>query len=179
MMISAKILSALMGTALLVTSAIVPQSASARPNVVSVASLDTPLGFGDYFWDEQGVPKGGKVRVVVDIEHEVLYVYRGGYEIARTKILRGWDRYATPTGTFKILEKKKEHYSSTYNNAPMPYNHRLTWKGVAIHGSDVDDVHATHGCVGIPLEFVRTLFRYTRVGDPVLITKNWMRNVYG
>ena len=34
---------------------------------------------------------------------------------------------------FTILEKKKEHYSSTYNNAPMPNMQRLTWKGIALH----------------------------------------------
>lgn len=167
------------GAVLLAISALAPQSAVARPKVVSVAQIDEPLGFGDYFWDETGVPQGGKVRIVVDLEAEQLYVYRRGYEIARSKILRGWGRHATPTGTFKILEKKKEHYSSTYNNAPMPYNHRLTWKGVAIHGSDVDDIHATHGCVGIPLEFIRELFKHTRVGDPVYITKNWMTSFYG
>ena len=165
--------------ALITSSTIMPQSAYAAPYVHTVAEIDAPLDFGDYFWDEQGVPNRGKVRVVVDLAAEQLYVYKGGYEIARAKVLRGWQRWQTPTGTFKILEKDADHYSSTYDNAPMPYNLRLTWKGVAIHGADVDDVSATHGCVGIPLEFARTLFKYTRVGDPVLITNNWMRDVYG
>ncbi len=174
-----KISTFLGAVALLASSILAPQAAIAAPKVHTVAEIEAPLNFGDYFWDETGVPQRGAVRIVVDIKAEQLYVYRGGYEIARTKILRGWDKYATPTGTFKILEKDKDHYSSTYDNAPMPYNHRLTWKGVAIHGADVDDIHATHGCVGIPLDFIKTLWRYTKVGDPVLITKNWMPNVYG
>lgn len=173
------ILSLTCAAALLSASTISPQAAYAAPYVHTVAEIDEPLYFGDYFWDEQGVPKKGAVRVVVDLEAEQLYVYKGGYEIARAKILRGWERWQTPTGTFKILEKDADHYSSTYDNAPMPYNLRLTWKGVAIHGSDVDDESATHGCVGIPLDFARMLFRNTRVGDPVLITNNWMRDVYG
>ncbi len=170
----------LLGAIVLVFAAFAfPQAASAKPRVHTVVEIDEPLDFGDYFWDETGVPQRGAVRVVVDLTAEQLYVYRGGYEIARTKILRGWGKHATPTGTFKILEKKKEHYSSTYDNAPMPYNHRLTWKGVAIHGADVDDIHATHGCVGVPLEFIKTLYRYTKVGDPVFITNNWMPHIYG
>lgn len=174
-----KIFSYAVAATFLASSTLMPQTAYAAPNVHTIAELDSPLYFGEYFWDEEGVPRGGKVRVVVDLAAEQLYVYRGGYEIARAKVLRGWDRWQTPTGTFKILEKDADHYSSTYDNAPMPYNLRLTWKGVAIHGSDVDDESATHGCVGIPIEFARTLFRHTRVGDPVLITNNWMRDVYG
>lgn len=173
------ILSLSCAAALVSGTTIAPQAVYAAPNVHTVAQIDEPLYFGDYFWDEEGVPNKGAVRVVVDLQAEQLYVYKGGYEIARAKILRGWERWQTPTGTFKILEKDADHYSSTYDNAPMPYNLRLTWKGVAIHGSDVDDESATHGCVGVPLDFARILFRYTRVGDPVLITNNWMRDVYG
>ncbi len=148
------------------------------PKVLSIAEIGKPLEYGEYFWDETGVPQKGLVRVVVDLNAEQLYVYRGGYEIARTRIVRGWDKKATPVGTFKILEKKKDHFSSTYDNAPMPYNHRLTWDGVAIHGSDVDGVSASHGCVGVPLEFVRILFQHTKVGDPVFITNSWLPQSY-
>jgi len=174
-----KIITCIGALALLASSMLMPQAALAAPKVNSVAEIDAPLNFGDYFWDEEGVPRKGAVRIVVDITAEQIYVYRGGHEIARAKILRGWERYNTPTGTFKILEKDADHYSSTYDNAPMPFNLRLTWKGVAIHGADVDDISATHGCVGVPLDFAETLFKHVRVGDPVLITKNWMRNVYG
>lgn len=174
----AKSLLSICGAALAVSALAIAQPAQARPKVHSVAQLDAPLDFGDYFWDEEGVPQRGAVRIVVDLTAEQIYVYRGGHEIARAKVLRGWERYRTPTGTFKILEKDADHYSSTYDNAPMPFNLRLTWKGVAIHGSDVDDVSATHGCVGVPLEFARTLFKHTRVGDPVFITKNWMPETY-
>lgn len=179
MKLGSKLFSTLAGSALIATAAFTATPALAAPKVHSVAQLESPLGFGDYFWDETGVPQKGAVRIVVDIEAEQIYIYRGGWEIARAKVLRGWEKYRTPTGTFKILEKDADHYSSTYDNAPMPFNLRLTWKGVAIHGSDVDDISATHGCVGVPLEFARTLFKHVKVGDPVLITRNWMPNAYG
>lgn len=143
--------------------------------------LDRPLDFGEHFWDESYArAKGikGTAQIVVDLEAEQLYVYRSGIEIARTKVTRGWEEYDTPTGVFPILEKDADHYSSTYNNAPMPYNLRLTWKGVAIHGAEVDSVSATHGCIGVPLEFARKLFANVRKGDKVLVTRNWQRHVY-
>jgi lipoprotein-anchoring transpeptidase ErfK/SrfK len=51
----------------------------------------------------------------------------------------------------------------------MPYTLRLTDDGVSIHGSTVRWGAATHGCIGVPLEFARRLFEASRVGDDVLI----------
>lgn len=143
--------------------------------------LDRPLDFGEHFWDESFARASGaqgSAQIVVDLKAEQLYVYRAGIEIARTRITRGWEEYDTPTGVFPILEKDADHYSSTYNNAPMPYNLRLTWKGVAIHGAEVDSESATHGCIGVPLEFARKLFANVRKGDKVLVTRNWRPEVY-
>ncbi len=144
--------------------------------------LDRPLEFGEHYWDEGFVKAHslrGPAQIVVDLEAEQLYVYRAGAEIARTKITRGWEQYDTPTGVFPILEKDADHVSSTYKGAPMPYNLRLTWKGIAIHGAEVDDVSATHGCIGVPLEFARKLFGNVTVGQKVLVTRDWLPEIYG
>ena len=146
------------------------------------AALDRPLDFGEHYWDESHAKTAGvagPAQIVVDLEAEQLYVYRAGIEIARSKVTRGWEQYETPTGVFPILEKDADHYSSTYGGAPMPYNLRLTWPGVAIHGAEVDSVSATHGCIGVPLEFARQLFRSVKKGDRVLVTRNWRRDIYG
>ena len=145
------------------------------------AELDRPLEFGEHFWDETLVPPSAALKpaqIVVDLAAEQLYVYRAGVEIARSRITRGWEDYRTPTGVFPILEKDADHVSSTYDNAPMPYNLRLTWPGVAIHGAEVDDVGATHGCIGVPLPFARQLFRAAKLKDKVLITRDWMPHLY-
>ena len=158
-----------------------PKSSSAF-SVRHYIDLAQPLRFGEHFWDEafaQKMGASGPAQIVVDLEGEQLYVYRAGIEIARTRITRGWEKYETPTGVFPILEKDADHYSSTYDNAPMPYNLRLTWPGVAIHGADVDDISATHGCIGVPLSFAKKLFENTKKGDKVLITRNWKPNFYG
>jgi lipoprotein-anchoring transpeptidase ErfK/SrfK len=150
-----------------------PIKASASSfEVTSVLTPDRPIRHGDFVWEEEGVANGPRA-IVVDIETQVLYVYRGGVEIGRSAILYGADDKPTPTGTFKILQKKRHHVSNLYG-APMPYMMRLTMDGIAIHQSQVEWGSATHGCVGVPKEFAAKLFAEAQVGDSVLITKGWM-----
>jgi len=138
---------------------------------------DRPLEAGDYVWDASGAPDA-PLRVVVDIDAQRVYVYRGAVEIGRSSMIYGDDDKPTPFGTFPILEKDKDHESNLYD-AAMPNMMRLTWDGVAIHGSEVQDWYATNGCIGVPNEFADLLFEQVKVGDPVLVTKNWMPDVYG
>jgi lipoprotein-anchoring transpeptidase ErfK/SrfK len=95
-------------------------------------------------------------------------VFRGGHEIGSAVILYGTDGKPTPTGSFTILQKDRNHYSRSYD-APMPYMLRLTNDGVAIHGSNVREGRATHGCIGVPLDFARQLFAVASKGDPIVI----------
>jgi lipoprotein-anchoring transpeptidase ErfK/SrfK len=53
----------------------------------------------------------------------------------------------------------------------MPFTLNLTEDGVAIHGSDVRRGMATHGCIGLPLEFAELLFREVSKGDEVVIVR--------
>jgi lipoprotein-anchoring transpeptidase ErfK/SrfK len=129
-----------------------------------------PIKFGDYAWDEAGVPDGPLV-VTVDLAAQTLSVFRGGYEIGAAAILYGADDKPTPLGTFPILMKDADHVSRTYGNAPMPYTLRLTPDGVSVHGTEVAWGYATHGCIGVPTAFARLLFRVARVGDRVIITR--------
>jgi lipoprotein-anchoring transpeptidase ErfK/SrfK len=144
--------------------------------VRGVLAPDRPLEAGDYIWEAAGVP-AGQTSIVVDLSAQLIYVYRGGIEIGRAYIIYGDDDKPTPTGTFSILEKKARHISNIYH-VPMPYMLRLTWTGIAIHESEVDDEYATHGCIGIPEEFSALLFSVAKVGDPVMVTRGWMRNAY-
>ncbi len=158
-------------------TAMLPAAAHARgPAVTSVISLESPLAPGEYAWDDNGVP-AGPVRIVVDLSTEKLHVYRSGVEIGRAYILYGADHKPTPTGTFPILEKDRDHVSNLYG-APMPYMLRLTWGGVAIHGSQVEANAATHGCVGVPDEFAALLFAQAKKGDQVLVTRDWRPDLY-
>ncbi|MFZ5749201.1 MAG: L,D-transpeptidase family protein [Pseudomonadota bacterium] len=149
------------------------------PVVTSVLDVDRPLRPGEYLWEPEGAP-AGPLEIVVDLTAEQMYVYRGGSEIGRSLIIHGNDGMETPVGSFPILEKDIDHVSNIYH-APMPYMLRLTWGGVAIHGSgeSVDGRYATHGCIGLPDEFAALLFKVARRGDRVTVTRNWMPGVYG
>lgn len=138
-----------------------------RGLVRSVLNISKPMRFGTYVWNEDGVLHG-EIWLRVDLANQILSVFRGADEIGSTVILYGARDRPTPVGTFTILEKDAEHFSRTYD-APMPYMLRLTMDGVAVHGSYVRDGWATHGCIGVPLEFARRLFAVTKKGDAVVI----------
>jgi lipoprotein-anchoring transpeptidase ErfK/SrfK len=63
-------------------------------------------------------------------------VYAGGKLIASSLVSTGKEGYSTPTGVFSILQKRKFHRSNIYSRAPMPFMQRLTWSGIALHGSN-------------------------------------------
>jgi len=137
-----------------------------RP-VKSLLKVDKPMHFGEFTWNDAGIPLG-PVWIRIDPRAQLLSVFRDGHEIGTTVIVYGGDNKETPTGTFHILARDKDHRSSLYD-AAMPYTLQLTNDGVSIHGSTVRWGAATHGCIGVPLEFARRLFDQARVGDEVEI----------
>lgn len=155
---------------LILTSAQVDEALAARTldrPVKSLLRVDRPLHFGEFTWNDAGVP-AGPLWVRVDPRSQLLSAFRGGHEIGTTVIVYGGDNKQTPTGTFHILARDKDHHSSLYE-AAMPYTLQLTNDGVSIHGSTVRWGAATHGCIGVPLEFARRLFNQAKVGDEVTI----------
>jgi len=137
-------------------------------DVKSVLNVRKRMQYGQYIWDENNVPQG-PMWVRVDLGRQIISVFRGGHEIGTAVILYGADEKETPIGVFPILAKIEDHKSITYDNAPMPYTLRLTGDGVSIHGSDVRWGRATHGCIGVPLEFAHKLFDEVSKGDQVTI----------
>ena len=141
----------------------------AQGELKSLLNVKTRLAHGDFIWDDSGVPEG-RVWIRVDPDNQLVSVFRAGHEIGTAVILFGAEDFETPTGAFPILAKIRDHYSRTYDNAPMPYTLRFTNDGVAIHGSDVRWGAATHGCVGVPLEFAKRVFNEAKMGDRVVVS---------
>jgi len=140
--------------------------ASDQP-IRSILNVRAKMNYGDYRWNDAGVP-AGTAWVRVDLDKQLISVFRRGHEIGTAVILYGADGVPTPAGRFPILAKMKDHRSSTYD-APMPYTLRLTGDGVSIHGSNVRWGFATHGCVGVPTAFAAKLFDAVKKGDEVVI----------
>jgi len=149
---------------------LVEAATGSRPAIASILNVSEPLTYGEYKWNEEGVPKG-RTWILVNLKAQTLSVFRGMNEIGTAVTLYGVDRKPTPLGRFKVLGKSEDHWSSLYD-APMPYTLQLTGDGVAIHGSDVKEGAGTHGCLGVPLDFGRHLFESVSVGDEVLIVKD-------
>lgn len=137
--------------------------------VGSVTEAAGRLRPGQFLWAPQIAPKG-PVLVVVSLSTQRAVVYRNGVPIGISTVSTGRKGYETPTGVFVILEKQTEHFSSTYDNAPMPYMQRLTWKGIALHAGNLPGYPASHGCIRLPHEFARHLYQNTQRGMTVVIT---------
>ena len=87
-----------------------------RP-IKSILNVPGRMHYGDFRWDDKGVP-AGPTWIRVDLDAQLLSVFRGGHEIGTAVILYGADGVETPTGKFPILAKLKDHRSATYDNAP-------------------------------------------------------------
>lgn len=139
--------------------------------VSSLLDVPNKLQYGDFRWQDVRAANG-RIWVRVDLGKQILSVFRGGDEIGTAVILYGADGMPTPLGRFPIQSKRRDHFSSTYGDAPMPFSLWLTDDGVAIHGSSVEAGAATHGCVGIPEAFAAKLFAAAQVGDLVVIERS-------
>ncbi len=135
---------------------------------VVAAEPDFELAPGDYMWNPEASPAGPLV-VVVSLPEQRAHVYRNGVRIAVSTISSGKPGHETPTGVFPILQKRKEHYSNLYDNAPMPFMQRLTWDGIALHAGRIPGTPASHGCIRLPHEFARKLFSITEHGSTVVV----------
>ena len=108
--------------------------------------------------------KAAKVTAKIDISSQRMHVYQNGRRIYSWKVSTGRGRYRTPTGNYRPTVMRRMHYSSKYNNAPMP--HSIFFRGgYAIHGTN----HirrlgrpASHGCVRLHPRNAATLYRLVR-----------------
>ena len=127
-----------------------------------------PLKPGEYWWKPQLSPSG-PLMVLVSVPEQTMNVYRNGILIGRSSVSTGTKGNATPGGVFSILEKKQEHYSKKYDNAPMPNMQRLTWTGIAMHSGNLPGYPASHGCIRLPFDFSQLLFSETSKGGTVVV----------
>lgn len=135
----------------------------------SIAETVSSLRPGQYVWAPEVAP-AGPTLLIVNVKTQRAVLFRNGVPIAATTVSTGRAGRETPTGVFTILQKHVEHYSSKYDNAPMPYMQRLTWKGVALHAGNLPGYPASHGCIRLPAGFAKLLYLETALGMTVVIT---------
>jgi L,D-transpeptidase catalytic domain len=126
---------------------------------------------GEFVWAPGSAPDG-PIVVIVSLTEQRAHVYRNGVEIGYSTVSTGKPGHLTPTGIFTILQKDKNHHSSLYNDAAMPYQERLTWDGVALHAGGLPGYPESHGCVHLPSQFADDLFQVTHLGMTVIIVND-------
>lgn len=162
-----RFLSVLAASLLLTHSAAISQQIDLSSG--SIVDTVKKLRPGQYVWDPDVAPSGPTL-LIVNLKSQRATLYRNGVPIGASTVSTGRPGYSTPTGVFTILQKKVEHYSAKYDDAPMPYMQRLTWYGIALHAGQLPGYPASHGCIRLPLGFAKLLYGATRLGMTVVIT---------
>jgi len=140
-------------------------SADVAPGALTEDQADS-LKPGSYLWHPD-VAAAGAVNILVDLDRQIAFVYRGGTLIGISTVSTGRDGYETPVGSFTILQKQVDHKSNLYHEASMPFMERLTWDGVALHAGGVPGYRESHGCVHLPIAFAKALYDVTDIGATV------------
>lgn len=166
--------------ALITATALIGGAANAQGSKVSspteLARAADKLQPGQWVWAANVAPKG-PILVYVDLSRQLASIYRNGLRIGVATVSSGKEGFETPTGVFTILQKDKDHRSNKYSNAAMPYQQRLTWDGVALHAGGLPGYPESHGCVHLPLQFARELFKITNLGVTVVVEGNAQNRV--
>ena len=112
------------------------------------------LGFGN------GAASAG-VDIHIDKSSQRMTVAVDGVLRYTWKVSTGKRRYETPSGTFQPFRMEADHFSTEWDDAPMPNSIFFTYQGHAIHGSPSPrrlGRAVSHGCVRLAPEEAVTLY---------------------
>ena len=146
------------------------------------------------YWDGDSV--AGSPSIKIDLGEQKAFFYKGGELVGISIISTGREGFGTPTGSYKILQKNRDHVSSLYGNyvdreghilmkdidttkdkrppgaiydgARMPFFMRFTG-GVGMHEGFLPGYPASHGCIRMPGFMAEKFFAHVSVGTPVQV----------
>lgn len=147
------------------------------------------------YWD--GDHTSGSPRVRISLGDQKAYFYKGGQLVGVSMISTGREGYDTPTGSYRILSKSRDHISSLFGNyvdaatgeivkkdidtrkdkrppgtkydgARMPYFMRFVG-GVGMHEGFLPGYPASHGCIRMPGFMAAAFFENLDIGTPVTV----------
>jgi lipoprotein-anchoring transpeptidase ErfK/SrfK len=119
---------------------------------------------------EPPVPPG-PLHIIVSLDKQKATLFANGAPVTQSTISSGTRSHPTPMGVFSIIQKRRHHVSNLYG-AKMPYMQRLTWSGTAMHQGPLPGYPASHGCIRLPKEFAELLWKTTKIGARVIITRD-------
>ena len=136
-----------------------------------------------------------ETSVEIDLQEQRAYLLDNGRPVLASPISSGRYGHLTKTGSFTVLEKERDHYSSMYgkivdangntvvNDAdadmrvprggkfiPAPMRYFMRFDGAdGMHAGYLPGYAASHGCVRMPEQYAIAFFNAVRVGTPVTV----------
>lgn len=114
-------------------------------------------------------PPPDQMRIEISLAAQSATLFRDGSSVFNTGISSGREGFATPTGRFVVTDKKMDHVSTIYK-VKMPFFMRLNCRDFGMHAGVVPNYPASHGCIRLPAEAARKLFKEVPIGTLVTIT---------
>lgn len=103
----------------------------------------------------------GQVEAHIDLSDQRMTVQLDGRSLYHWPVSTARPGKFTPLGLYSVQSMKRMHYSSLYNNAPMPWS--MFFSGnFAIHGTNQTDrlgTPASAGCIRLHPENAELLYR--------------------
>lgn len=112
---------------------------------------------------------GNPLRVQVNLGEQRIAIMSKQKVIAWADITTGASHSPTPAGLYSVIRKER-HYRSVLFDADMPHALFFTVDGIAIHGGRLHEGPMTGGCVRVPFDFARWLFRHVQTGTEIIIS---------
>lgn len=114
-----------------------------------------------------GSPCPASARACIDLTHNKTWLQSGGKIVyGPVPITSGRPGHRTPTGTFQVYWKDKNHRSSLFDGAPMP-NSVFFVGGIAFHQGSLSV--ASHGCIHLSWDASQAYWDNLRNGDIVFV----------
>jgi lipoprotein-anchoring transpeptidase ErfK/SrfK len=137
-----------------------------------------------------------QTSVEIDLGEQMAYLLQNGRVALASPISSGRYGHLTEKGSFKVLEKKRTHYSSMYGKivdsrgntivadadadmpippggkfipAPMHYFMRLVGGADGMHAGYLPGYPASHGCARMPEQYAIAFFNSVSVGTPITV----------
>ncbi len=133
--------------------------------------------------------------IEIDLQEQTAYLMRNGRPVFATPISSGRYGHLTRTGSFKVIEKERNHYSNIYGRIvdrfgrtvvadadsdmrvpaggrfiPAPMRYFVRFDGAnGLHAGILPGYPASHGCVRLPEENAIAFFNAVEVGTPVTV----------
>jgi lipoprotein-anchoring transpeptidase ErfK/SrfK len=164
------------------------------PKIQPAVTATTELAAKKSYWKDDGVKGAPSIRIV--LSEQRAYFYMDKTLVGESTISSGKKGFETPPGTYKVIQKDKDHVSNmygeyvdaagnvvkanadvtkdplpegaTFKGAKMPFFLRFTG-GYGMHAGYLPGYRASHGCVRMPISMAEHFFDAAQEGTPVTV----------